>query len=284
MSTATGAVLVCVRRRGAGSIVTRCSGTAPLAPRIITGERAGWAYVVLVSSLAGPIAGDRVSLEVRVGAGARLHLCSAAATIAYPGGGRPGRASVQRMRCTVGAGGRLAWRQAELVLLAGARHESTVELDLETGSAALLDETVIRGRHGEPGGAFAASLRCDLDGRALVRESVLIEPGDSVTDSVMVLGGARAYGSVGLLGLSAASGDRGELTLARPGCLLRAVGDDAVALRDRLEKARAAYLTELLSASVRCERAPEPVAARSLAAPVPGARDKSAPAPASDRR
>ncbi len=254
MSTATGAVLVCVQRRGVRSIVTRCSGSAPLAPRVMSGERPGWAAVVLVSSVGGPLAGDRVSIEIEIGAGACLALSSAAATIAYPSGGRPrGRGagiesrSLQALRCTIAPGGRLDWRQAELVLAAGARHESAVELELGDGAAALVEETVIRGRHDEPGGSLAASLRCDLDARPLLRESVVIESGDPITDSVVVLAGARVYGSVSLLGLRAASDDPAELALARPGCLLRALGDDALAVHARLARARAAYLARLVA-------------------------------------
>lgn len=250
MSTATGAVLVCVQRRGVRSIVTRCSGSAPLAPRVVAGERADWAQVVLVSTLAGPLAGDRVSIEIEIGPDARLELRSAAATIAYPSGGRHGGRhaeprSIQSLRCTVAAGGRLAWRQAELVLVSGARHESAVELDLDAGAAALVQETVIRGRHDEPGGSLAASVRCELGGRPLLRDSVLIEPGDPITDSGVVLGGARVYGSVSLLGLRAASGDPAELALARPGCLLRTLGDDAPAVSAGLARARGAYLARL---------------------------------------
>ncbi|MGI8428151.1 MAG: urease accessory protein UreD [Solirubrobacteraceae bacterium] len=247
MTTATGAVLVCVQRRGGRSILTRCSGTSPLAPRVVTGERADWAQVVLVSTVAGPLAGDEVSLQVEVGAGACLHLCSAAATIAHPDGSGNRQPSVQRAHCTVGAGGRLAWRQAELVLVAGAWHQNVVDLELQAGAAALIDEMVIRGRHGEPGGSLAASLRCGLGGRPLLRERVLIEPDDPITDSVVVLGGARVYGSVSLLGLRATSEDPAEQTLARPGCLQRALGGDAVTVRTRLAKARAAYLAALLA-------------------------------------
>ncbi|MGI8411438.1 MAG: urease accessory protein UreD [Solirubrobacteraceae bacterium] len=250
MSPASGVVTICVQRRGARSIVTGCSGTAPLAPRVVTGEREDWAQVVMVSTVAGPLPGDEVSIEIEIGPGARLNLCSAAATIAYPrwGAGRE-RRSIQRLRCTIAAGGRLAWRQAELVLTSGARHESRVDLRLRADAAAMVQETIIRGRHGEPGGSLLASLCCDLEGRALLRESVVVEPDDPVTDSSVVLAGARVYGSVSLLGLRATSEDPAELTLARPGCLLRAMGDDALAVGKRLAPARAAYLARLVRAS-----------------------------------
>ncbi len=268
MTSATGAVLIRVERRGGRSVVTRCSGAAPVAPRIVTGDRADWAQVVLVSSIAGPLAGDRVSLEVEVGAGARLDLRSAAATIAYPAAGRHHERSSQRMRCTVGTEGRLRWRQAELVLVSGSRHESLVELHLESGGAAVVEETVIGGRHGEPGGSLVASMHCNLDGRPLLREGVIIEPKDPVTTSVVVLGGARVYGSVSLLGLSAVSENPGELRLAGTGCLLRAIADDALAVSRRLARARHAYLARLAmlpgpaaAAIPRCgEECPQPAA------------------------
>ena len=47
--------------------------------------RAGWARVVLVQTIAGPLAGDRATIEVEVGPGAAVELTGNAATLASSG-------------------------------------------------------------------------------------------------------------------------------------------------------------------------------------------------------
>jgi urease accessory protein len=231
MTTATeGRLFVRVERRGGRSVVTESSGHVPLAARQV-----GDGHVVLVQTAAGPLAGDRLALEVVVGPGATLDLTSTAATLAYPAD----RAAALEVRLRVAGGGRLAWLPEPLILAAGCDLAASVELELADGAAALVREVVVLGRHGETAGRYRGEFRCDLAGAPLLRESVVLDGHSPVTASPLVLGGARAYATLALLGVRplAAPGE-GELELAGPGRLLRALGADAQA---RVARAEPAY-------------------------------------------
>jgi urease accessory protein len=134
------------------------------------------------------------------------------------------------VRLRVGAGARLAWLPQPLILTSGCDLVASIELELDDGAAALLRETVVLGRHGEAGGRYRSALRCDLAGAPLLREAVLLDGTSGVTASPLVLGGARSYGTLALLGARPAGAPAdGELDLAGPGRLLRAIGAEAVA-------------------------------------------------------
>jgi urease accessory protein len=235
MTTSTeGRLALRVELRGGRSVVTRSSGHLPLAARTVGDGR-----VVLVQTAAGPLAGDRFELDVEVGPGATLELTSTAATLAYPAA----RHATVSAHLRVAPGGRLAWLAQPLILAAGCDLVASVELELAEGAVALLRETVVLGRHGETAGRYRSSLRCDLGGVPLLRESVVLDGASPVTASPLVLGEARSYATLALLGTrpEAPPGDD-ELELAGPGRLLRALGADAGA---RLARAEAVYRAAL---------------------------------------
>lgn len=206
------------------------SGHVPLAPRVVHGP-VGWTSLVLVQTIASPLAGDEVEIDVEVEPGARLALAANGATLAYP----HGVPAAITMRCRVGRGGRLSWLAQPLILAAGCDLSSRLELELEEGAVALVRETVVLGRHGESPGRFVGTTRADLDGVPLLRDEVRIGPGRATTIDI---GAARAVGTVALLGarLDAAPGDD-ELELHGPGRLVRALGPDAVSIAARVERA-----------------------------------------------
>jgi urease accessory protein len=234
MTTSTdGRLALRVERRGGRSVLTKSSGHVPLAARTV-----GDGKLVLVQTAAGPLAGDRIALDVEVGPGATLELTSTAATLAYPAS-EHGRVDV---RIRVGPGGRLAWLAQPLILAAGCDLLGTVELQLDEGAVALVRETVVLGRHGETAGRYRQTLRCDLDGSPLLRESVVLDGSSATTASPLVLGSARAYATLALLGARPQAEPEGdELDLAGPGRLLRGLAADASALHARLERAEPGY-------------------------------------------
>jgi urease accessory protein len=192
--------------------------------------------VVLVATVAGPLAGDRTLVEVDVGEDAALEIVSNAATLAFPAAA-PARIDV-RLRLAPGA--RLLWRPEPLILARGCNLESTLRLELALGAAALTRELVVLGRHGEEPGRYRAQLRCELVGRPLLHEAVEI---GGRHRSPAVLGGARAFGSLALLGLRS---EWGQLELAGPGSVARCLAPDAAALARvvaPLEEAAIARLT-----------------------------------------
>jgi urease accessory protein len=200
----------------------------PLAARSVHG-RPGWASVCLVQTTAGPLAGDRIELELEVGAGASLEVTSAAATIAYPAA----EVATLSVRVRVEAGGRLVWLAQPLILAAGCDLVARTEIELAEGAAALVREHVALGRHGEEPGRYEGTLRCELDGRPLLHDAIRVG-----ADSPVALGGARAYGTLALLGRRPdAEPGQDELDLAGPGRVLRALGADVTARLARGEDA-----------------------------------------------
>jgi len=194
-----------------------------------------------VATVAGPLAGDRLRVEVDVGEGAALEVVGNAATLAFPAAS-PATIDV---RVRLAAGARLLWRPEPLILARGCNLESSLLLELGSGAAALTRELVVLGRHGEPPGRYHSALRCELEGWPLLHEAV--EIGD-VHDSPGILGGAGAFGSVALLGLrpSPPPGP-GELALDGPGRVLRALAADTAALTGGVSSVEAVWVNELVS-------------------------------------
>lgn len=89
----------------------------PLALRRTRGT-AGEARVMLVGAMSGPLGGDRFAVEADVGSGARLHVGSAAATIALPGQAKD--EAHYDVRLTVADGGELRWLPEQLISARGA--------------------------------------------------------------------------------------------------------------------------------------------------------------------
>ena len=203
----------------------------PYAPRPAPG-RAGFAKVVLVATVAGPLAGDRLLVDVEVGEGAGLEVVGNAATLAFPA---ESAASID-VRLRLAAGARLLWRPEPLILARGCNLESSLLLELDAGAAAFTRELVVLGRHGEPPGRYRSELRCELEGRPLLHEAVEI---DGTHESPAVLGGARAFGSLALLGVRSGSGG---LELEGPGRVWRVIAPDAATLAARVEAIEALTL------------------------------------------
>jgi urease accessory protein len=229
-----GALRLRVERRGERSAVVEANGHLPYAARVVPG-RSGWARVALVQTLAGPLAGDHVCVEVEVGPGAALEVFAAAATVALPMDEPAG----YELRVRLESGARLAWLPEPIVLAAGCDLRTTVDIELAAGAVALLREVVVLGRHGEPPGRLSGRVRAELDGTPLLHEATEIGEG---AGSPAVLDGARVVGSLALLGLDApAPGATGVLALARPGAVARALARDAATVHARLAPLEAAW-------------------------------------------
>jgi urease accessory protein len=264
-----GRLRLVVERRGERSAVTCAEGHIPYAARVAPG-RPGWARVVLVQTIAGPLAGDRATIDVEVDQGAALELVTNAATVALPcsspapapakpappllGGSveptpLPAR---HELRCELAEEARLAWLPEPLILAAGCDLEAFVDVRLDRGAAAVTRELVVLGRHGEQPGRYRSSLRCELGGRPLLHDAVEIDAGGLAAGSAAILAGARACASVALLGIEPDDpGDPDELALAGPGRVLRALACDTASLRERLAAPEAAYLDALASSARR---------------------------------
>lgn len=190
---------------------------------------------------AGPLAGDRVEIDVEVEAGAALELTATAATLAYPAS-EPARLSVT---CRAGADARLAWLAQPVILAAECDLVSSLDIDLADGAAAVVRETVVLGRHGETAGRYRGTIRCDLAGRPLLRDEVRVDGADPTTELV-ALGGARAVATLALLGARPAAGpEPDELELHGEGRLVRIPARDPRVVPSRLERAERVYVGAL---------------------------------------
>lgn len=188
-------------------------------PRLVERD-ARSARVALVAGGALLLAGDRVKIEVTVGGGCTLDLEDVGGTVAY--GGDPGTSSGWHAVVRVGRGATLTWHGLPLVVSAGADVTRTLDLELDEGAAALLRDTTVLGRHGQPPGRYAATTTARLDGRPLLVEQ--LEP--ETLPLPGITGGARVLDVVTALGYRPRT-TPGALALERPGALVRHLGPAA---------------------------------------------------------
>ncbi|MEU9372027.1 urease accessory protein UreD [Streptomyces avermitilis] len=227
-----------------GTSLPVLEGEGPLALRR-TRASGSEARVMLVGAMSGPLGGDHFTVEATVAEGARLHVGSAAATIALPGQAK-GEARYD-VRLDVAAGGELRWLPEQLISAGGSELYVSSRIDLEPGARFVFREEQVLGRVGEEPGRLTSRLTLRIGGRAVLDQELACGPGaPGGWDGPAVLGGHRALGQlvvvrpeferepVGarLLGESAA------LTpLAGAAVLVTALAPDALQLRRVLDEA-----------------------------------------------
>lgn len=190
----------------------------------------GAEQVHLVHGAGGPLGGDVLSLDVRIGASASLALRSAGATIVQPGrGDGPARWDTT---VAVGAGGHLDWAPEPTVVTDRAEFATSLRVTLAAGATALVRELVVLGRHGRTGGAHRGHLAVTLDGRPLLAHTTVLDGADPALTGPAGTAGARAIGTLLVAGLPgpAGAGERPGVRWAwsdldGPGAVLLAVGE-----------------------------------------------------------
>lgn len=193
-----------------------------------------------VPTQAGPLAGDRDSARIVVGAGATLVVEPVAATLALPGAAR----TVLRLDVTVREGGRLVLDEGPLIVAAGADVQRRCMIELEAGAVAALRETVILGRDGEPAGTLDSSLRVTLAGRPLLHDGLRFAGAGS--SHVALAPGHRVVTTISLLGLRPPSPGADALQLEGPGTLLRATGRDSASTDAAIDGTWASWARKVL--------------------------------------
>lgn len=210
------------------TVVSRLASAPPLTLR-----QTGACTVHLISTAAGPLGGDRLSLDVYVAPRTTLELASVAATLVLPGDGE----SELLVTAHVGAGATLRFAPEPTVLAAGSDHRLLVRLALEADAGVLWREEIVFGRHGEASGRCHARFDVTRDGLPLLRQEFTV--GDPDLDaSPAVYGSARCVGTTFLTASvkePAVAEGVAVLPLAAPGTLVSALAPDAVRLRSRLE-------------------------------------------------
>ncbi|MFA3878098.1 urease accessory protein UreD [Streptomyces sp. MMCC 100] len=228
--------------------------TAPLAATPATAwvcRTADAARVHLAAGAAGPLGGDRLRLEVRVGPGSALVLGEIATTLLLPG--THGGQSRLDVRIHVGAGAALAWLPELVIAARGCRHVTDTRVVLEPGARLVLREEVLFGRHGEPCGRFRQRVRVETGGGPLYDQELGAGPAAPGWDGPAVTAGRAAAGTLLVVdpGRPApddtAPGacpepDTALMELSGGGMLFSALAPDTAVLRRRLDGAAARLL------------------------------------------
>ncbi|GII54993.1 urease accessory protein UreD [Planotetraspora thailandica] len=216
----------------------------------LTVRQTGPGLVHLVSTGAGPLGGDRLTLVIDVAPGTALEVRSVASTLVLPG---PSPAdSLMMIDAHVGAGASLRFTPEPTVLAAGCSHRMAVRLSLAEDATVFWREEIVFGRHGERPGRCRARFDATVAGRPLLRQELVVGHPE-VEGSPAVYGDARCVGSTLVAGPAwdAAHDSKRErratigagwaaLPLAGPGVLASALAQDTVELRARLGRAEQA--------------------------------------------
>jgi urease accessory protein len=106
-------------------------------------DDAGALDAVIVNTGGGMTGGDRFTIGIDVGAGARLTVTTAAAEKVYRSLGPDTEVGV---RMAVDCGAALAWLPQETILFDRARLHRTIDIDLAAGASLLVAEAIVFGR------------------------------------------------------------------------------------------------------------------------------------------
>lgn len=161
-------------------------------------RRTGGSRFHIVQTAGGPIGGDDLELDLDVGDGAEVELCSAAATVVQPGtGAEPARWLV---RANLGDGARLRLAPQPAVVCERACYETELSANLAAGARAALREEITLGRVGETGGRYRGRLAVTVDGLPLVRHESILDGADADLNGPAGSGGYRAIGTMLIAG------------------------------------------------------------------------------------
>jgi urease accessory protein len=197
-----------------GGVLGSIACEPPLTLRQVVGEDAGRCELRLVGSAAGPLAGDDLSLSLRLLAGARATLRATGASLAQ-GRGFRGTAAWS-VDAELAEGASLVADPGALVVCDGSRVDVRVSLVLGAGAAVEWHELVVLGRTGEPAGQ--ATVRWDVTraGRPVLRQFTELDPA--------LTGGRRVLACA----LIAGPGVAARTVVAGPSAVAQRVADDTV--------------------------------------------------------
>ncbi|MEU1015254.1 urease accessory protein UreD [Streptomyces sp. NPDC005898] len=240
---ATARVVARADGRG-GTALPVLDGEGPLALRR-TRSTGPAARVTLVGAMSGPLGGDHLTVEATADEGARLHIGSAAATLALPGQTR--EAARYDVRLTVADDAELHWLPEQLISVRESDLRITTRAELARGARLVLREEQVLGRTGESCGRLTSRLTVRRAGATLLDQELSCGPGaPGGWDGPAVLAGHRAVGQLVVVRPqyerhkppATTLGEWAALTpLAGPGVLVTAVAPDALRVRRVLDHA-----------------------------------------------
>jgi urease accessory protein len=152
----------------AGGVLGEVACAPPLTLRQVHSEARDRCELRLVGTAAGPLAGDDLSVWLRLRPGAKATFRATGASVAQGRG--HGDAAALSIRADLADGADLVADPGALVVCRGSRIDVRVELTLGAGAAVDWRELIVLGRTGEPPGR--ATLRWDVTrlGRPVLRQ------------------------------------------------------------------------------------------------------------------
>lgn len=230
--TEPSSALLCVERHAGGHSVTELRRGARLAPRVLSKDRHA-VRACLLATQAGPLAGDHDRATILVGADATLVITSVGAAHVLPG-----RAPTRlELEIELGAGGRLVFEDAPLIVARQAVVTRSTRVRLGTGAVAALRDVVVLGNegHGTADVCLTSTLRVTDPAGALLHDELRIAAQSTRDDMHVALApGHRVAGTLCLFGVDAPNSDPATLRLARNGTLRRATAPGLAAVHAEL--------------------------------------------------
>ena len=207
-----------------GGVLGEVFCAPPLTLRQVHSEARDRCELRLVGTAAGPLAGDELSVWVRLRPGAKATLRATGASVAQGRG--QGDAAALSIRADLADGADLVADPGALVVCRGSRIDVRVELTLGAGAAVEWRELIVLGRTGEPPGR--ATLRWDVTrlGRPVLRQFLDLDPGPAGTGSALTAGpGLTAGRRVLACALIAGPANRPDTVVAAPTAVAQRVDD-----------------------------------------------------------
>ena len=166
-----------IARPDGRSVVSRAYATSPL--RLLTPGNHGHAAWVYTSSYGGGLVdGDRVELDIEVGAGAAAFVSTQASTKVY----RSELGAATELRAAVAAGGLLIVMPDPVVCFAASRYTQTQRFHVAAGANLIVVDWLSSGRaaSGERWqfDEYVSRLRVDVDGTLVVHDALALRAAD----------------------------------------------------------------------------------------------------------
>lgn len=216
------------------------------------------AQVHLVSGAAGPIGGDELNLDLHLQPGAAVHVRSVAASLALPGP-QAGESTLD-ISVRIEAGACLTWEPEPLIAARGARHRTTVRIEMAEDSSLWWHDQTLLGRHGEEPGSVVTRLRLSRASHPLLDHTLAIGPNYPGSRGPAVVGTDRAGATTLIVDphwTDVPPGDRVVLSprddppgaiailpLEGPAVVINALAPNSLALRRLLDQAHRRSATE----------------------------------------
>ena len=243
--TEPSSALLRIERHASGHAVTELRRGTRLAPRVLSKDGRA-VRACLLATQAGPLAGDHDRVTIGVGAGATLVVSSVGAAYVLPGRSP----TLLELDVEVGAGGRIVFEDAPLIVARQADVTRCTTVRLGAGAVAALRDVVVLGDegYGAAGVRLASTLRVTDPAGALLHDELRVDPALAREDAHVALApGHRVVGTLCLFGV--AGDDPAALRLARDGTLRRATAPGMAAVHAELASTWAAWSATALAGS-----------------------------------